>query len=185
MTSILNVFACVLSRYKKNKMKHRLLKRNVILNDPFYVSDFSKLKVYSNVYIGTGAWLSLFGTLSIGDGTIVGPRLKVHTGNHNYESDMLPYNGDVLVKKVTIEQFVWIGADVTILPGVTIGEGAIVGACSVVTKDVLPYAVVAGNPARIIKYRDKERYVANKKANKSYIESKAKGEIDVKIINLS
>ena len=54
---------------------------------------------------------------------------------------------------VVIENDVWIGADVTILSGVTIGNGAVVGACSVVTHSVEPYAIVAGNPVRFIRYR--------------------------------
>lgn len=55
---------------------------------------------------------------------------------------------------------VWIGARATIMSGVTIGDGAVVAACSVVTKDVPPYAIVAGNPARIIKYRFSEVTIA-------------------------
>jgi acetyltransferase-like isoleucine patch superfamily enzyme len=65
------------------------------------------------------------------------------TGGKNWEN--------VVVKPVTVADKVWIGFGATLLPGVTIGEGAIVGACSVVTKDVLPWTVVAGNPAREIR----------------------------------
>jgi acetyltransferase-like isoleucine patch superfamily enzyme len=54
---------------------------------------------------------------------------------------------------IIIGNDVWIGMETTILGGVTIGSGAIIGACSVITKDVPPYAIVAGNPARIVKYR--------------------------------
>jgi acetyltransferase-like isoleucine patch superfamily enzyme len=60
---------------------------------------------------------------------------------------------------VVIGNDVWIGYNVTILSGVTIGDGASIGACSVVTRDVPPYAVVAGNPAQIIRYRFKEETV--------------------------
>jgi acetyltransferase-like isoleucine patch superfamily enzyme len=61
-----------------------------------------------------------------------------------------------LAKPIHIGANVWIGFDVCVLPGVTIGEGAIVGARSVVKEDVAPYAVVAGNPARVIRYLEKE-----------------------------
>lgn len=54
---------------------------------------------------------------------------------------------------VEIGNDVWIGCRVTILPGVTIGDGAVIGACTIVTKDVPPYAIVVGNPPRVIKYR--------------------------------
>jgi acetyltransferase-like isoleucine patch superfamily enzyme len=61
------------------------------------------------------------------------------------------YWNNVAHGQITIEDKVWIGFDVSILKGVTIGEGAVVGACSVVTKDVAPYTIVAGNPARVIR----------------------------------
>ncbi len=57
-------------------------------------------------------------------------------------------------KPVVIEDDVWIGSRVTILPGVTIGRGSVVGAAAVVTKDVPPYSVVAGNPAKVVKTRE-------------------------------
>ena len=60
------------------------------------------------------------------------------------------------IKSVKIEDDVWIGARVCILPGVTIGQGAVIGACTVVSKDVPPYAVVVGNPGVIKKYRKSE-----------------------------
>ncbi|WP_352629335.1 CatB-related O-acetyltransferase [Mesorhizobium sp. M0496] len=61
---------------------------------------------------------------------------------------------------IVIGNDVWVGARATIMSGVTIGDGAVVAACSVVTKDVPPYAIVAGNPARVIKYRFSEDTIA-------------------------
>lgn len=81
--------------------------------------------------------------------------------NHQCYDDYLNYNGNNVVNKdwsfvqdkpIIIESKVWIGFDVTILKGVTIGEGAVIGAKSVVTKDVEPWTVVAGNPAVVVKY---------------------------------
>lgn len=69
----------------------------------------------------------------------------------------------------------WIGENVTLLPGVSIGEGAVVGACSVVAKDIPAYSVAVGNPARVIKTRDVERFNRNKEANRIYLEMKKKG----------
>ena len=80
--------------------------------------------------------------------------------NRNCYSDYLKYNGNNIVNKdwsnviskpIIIQSKVWIGFNVTILKGVTIGEGAIVGACSVVTKDVEAWTVVGGNPAVVLK----------------------------------
>ena len=67
----------------------------------------------------------------------------------------------ITCKPVRIKRNVWIGANATILPGVTIGENAVVGAGSVVTKDVPDNAVVAGNPARLIRFLDAERLNAH------------------------
>lgn len=61
------------------------------------------------------------------------------------------------VRSVSIGDDVWIGTRVTILPGVKIGTGAVIGACSVVTKDIPSYAVAVGNPARVIRQRGKKR----------------------------
>lgn len=81
--------------------------------------------------------------------------------NHQCYEDFLNYNGNniankdwsnVVSKPILIKSKVWIGFDVTILKGVTIGEGAIIGAKSVVVKDVEPWTVVAGNPAVVVKY---------------------------------
>ena len=58
------------------------------------------------------------------------------------------------LKPIVIEDDVWIGARACILPGVTIGHGAVIGACAVVSKDVPPYAVLVGNPGRIVKMRN-------------------------------
>ena len=64
--------------------------------------------------------------------------------------------GNIMTKPIIIEDYAWISYGCSILKGVTIGKGAIVGACSVVTKDVPPWTVVAGNPARIIKTLNQE-----------------------------
>lgn len=93
-----------------------------------------------------------------GDYSGAGPNLTIIGGNHNM-SIVGSYFLDVIQKlpendlDVYIEEDVWIGANVTILKGVRIGRGAIIGACSVVTKSIPRYAVAVGNPASVIKYR--------------------------------
>ena len=88
---------------------------------------------------------------------------------------MLPYDDIYLVEDVHIGKNVWIGADVTIMPGVHIGDGAVIAACACVTKDVPKMAVVGGCPAKIIKYRDEERYHELEQEGKIYLTLKSQG----------
>lgn len=87
------------------------------------------------------------GGIEIGDDVFIGPKCNLITINH----DVNPDNRSATYgKPIKIEDKVWLGINATILPGVTLGYGCIVGANSVVTKDVPPMTIVAGNPARII-----------------------------------
>ncbi|MGY5354885.1 acyltransferase [Wenyingzhuangia sp. IMCC45467] len=90
----------------------------------------------------------------------IGMRLSIYAFNHRYENaTKIPYDNVIEGVDVIISDFVWIGANVTILPGVTIGRGVVVGAGAVVTKDIPDYAIVGGNPAKVIKYRDIESFM--------------------------
>ena len=101
---------------------------------------------------------------------------------------MLPYDSTYNVKDVKIGENVWIGADVSIMPGVTIGEGAVIAACTCVTKDVPPLAVVGGNPFKIIKYRDSNKYHSLKTKGMIYLKMKQQGKTIIneedRIVNL-
>ena len=115
-----------------------------------------KIYIGENVYIGPRAILSANQGLIIGNGVIIGPEFIVMGGDHNYSvvgKRMYQVKEGGKNEKVIIEDDVWIGARVTILKGVSIGEGSVIGAGSVVTRNILPYAVYAGNPARFIKER--------------------------------
>ena len=80
-------------------------------------------------------------------------------GSHDYDNgDSIPYGEVYTSRQVVIDDFVWIGSDVIISGNVRIGEGAIVAIGSVVVKDVPPMAIVGGNPAKVIKYRDKDHF---------------------------
>jgi len=78
--------------------------------------------------------------------------------NHNYEGECIPYDSTYIMKTITIGDCVWLGNRVIIIGSVNIGEGAIIAAGAVVTKDVPPLAIVGGNPAKVIKYRDRDHY---------------------------
>lgn len=176
-----------------NKEEETLVKKNTENNRFKSIGDNVQLQggtyflrenieIGNNVYIGPEAYIFAQGGLYIGDGTIIGPRVTIMTNNHNFDSDDLmsiPYDGRNIIKKVIINENVWIGANVSIVPGVTIGEGAIIALGAVITKDVPPFAVVGGNPAKIIKYRDKKRYLQLKSENKIYLKMKQNNEIPI------
>lgn len=132
----------------------------------------------SNIYIGPGAYFFADGSLKIHDNVIIGPRVTILTSNHRYDgANALPYDGISILRQVVICENVWIGANVSITPGVSIGEGAVIAMGSVVTKDVPRGAVMGGNPARILKYRDMVKYEALKKGGMFYLRLKVEGRI--------
>jgi len=90
------------------------------------------------------------GRITIGDNVLIGPGARLYTPNHPLDVD-LRREGWEIGLPITIEDDAWLGGSVTICPGVTIGARSVVGAGSVVTKDVPPDVVVAGNPARVVK----------------------------------
>ena len=86
---------------------------------------------------------------------MMGPDVIIYTQNHCTTNTEIPMRkqGMTELRPVIIEDDVWIGARVCILPGVTIGHGSVVGACAVVSKSIPPYSVAVGNPARVVKVR--------------------------------
>lgn len=104
---------------------------------------------------GIGVNALLTGPVSIGDNVMMGPECMIFSANHRYDRLDIPMccQGNGETKPVVIEDDVWIGARVIILPGVRIGTGSVIGAGSVVTHDVEPYSIVGGNPAKLIRYR--------------------------------
>ena len=99
------------------------------------------------------------GKVVIGNNFHSGPDCLMITQVHNYDHGTeIPYDSTNIVKDITIEDNVWLGARVIILGGVTIGEGAIIQAGSVVVSDIPKYGIAGGAPAKVFKYRDIEHY---------------------------
>ena len=119
---------------------------------PFY-ADFGKnITIGKDVFINSGCHFQDQGGITIGDGALIGHNVVFATINH----DLNPKNNRKNhYAPITIKKHVWIGSNATILPGVTIGDWAVVAAGAVVTKDVPSLTVVGGLPARIIKTIDK------------------------------
>ncbi|MEX2805382.1 sugar O-acetyltransferase [Streptococcus sp. H31] len=112
--------------------------------------DFGKnVHLGDRVFINHNLTLMSIGGVSIGDGTFIGPNVSIVTDNHDLE--------DILVLRcqpVKVGQKVWIGEGVKIMPGVSIGDGAVLASGAVVTKDVPDYAIVGGNPAKLIRMKE-------------------------------
>ncbi|MCI8992354.1 MAG: sugar O-acetyltransferase [Eubacterium sp.] len=115
---------------------------------PFY-TDFGKnILIGKDVFINSGCHFQDQGGITIGDGALIGHNVVLATINH----DLIPGNGRKNhYAPVKLGKNVWIGSNATVLPGVTVGDWAVIAAGAVVTKDVPPYTVVGGTPAKIIK----------------------------------
>ena len=99
--------------------------------------------------------------VKIGNYVQLSQNVSLISENHKYSNPLLPIKKQgYFGKKIVIEDDVWIGANAVILSGVTVGQGAIVGANAVVTKNVRPYSIVGGIPARFIKYRFSNKKIA-------------------------
>ena len=121
---------------------------NLHVNLPLY-SDFGRhLRIGKNVFINSGVMFTDLGGITLEDHVLIGPRANIISVNH--PADPQARRG-LILKPVRIYRNAWIGAGATILPGVTVGENAIVAAGAVVSKDVPPNTIVGGVPAKIIK----------------------------------
>lgn len=119
------------------------------------------LSIGRGVGINLGCWINARGGVTLGDNVITGPYCVIHSANHRLDRLNVPIQQQGFEEKpVRIGNNVWLGARVTVLSGVTIGDNAVVGAGAVVTKDIPSNAIAGGNPARIIRLRTDgaERY---------------------------
>ncbi len=120
-----------------------------------FIAHPENFKIAPTSHLKSNTYIECSGGVSIGEYFHTGRGLTIFSSNHVYNNDnSIPYDKVSQNKSVQIKDFVWLGANVTIVPGITIGEGVVAGAGSVITKDIPDYAVIGGNPATIIKYRD-------------------------------
>ncbi len=113
------------------------------------------ITIGSKVIVNVGAYLSGEGGLIIEDEVLIGPGAKILSAGHDYKGPPESiYRHPLTYGRIHIEKGAWIGASSIVLEGVRIGRGAVIGAGSTVTKDVRAFSIVAGSPARLVKWRD-------------------------------
>ena len=135
--------------------RRRLIRRGASIGELSVIGDvvlngkLANLKIGNDCAIGDGTHLALHDRITLGEKVIINDDCVFLTGSH----DINDPSWRLVTGPITVGDLAWIAAKAMILPGVSIGRAAVVGAGAVVTKDVLPYQVVAGNPARVVAER--------------------------------
>ena len=142
------IVAVIARLYKRSDVsncisKSASLSRTAKIDYPWNVS------IGPHSSIGNNAWVYAMDNITIGENCCIGGDVRLVTGTHDINSATF----DLMTRPIRIENDVWVATGAIVLPGVTVGEGAVVGAGAVVTKDVEPWTVVGGNPAKFIKER--------------------------------
>ena len=146
---------------------NKYLNRGIVIGDRCYIHSGSRfilgtlddnphtdLIIGNDVQINWGCYISGEGGLEIGNRVLIGPNVCILSAGHGYIDDKkLIQEQGLTYGKIKIEEDVWIGGGAVILEGVRLGRGCVIGGGSTVVKNVPPYAVVAGNPAKVIKWR--------------------------------
>jgi acetyltransferase-like isoleucine patch superfamily enzyme len=134
--------------------------------------DGDQLQVGDEVSIGRNFFIRAKAGVSIGSYTHISRNVTIHSVNHNTSGVLLPYDKSEVLRPVSIGRFVWIGMNSSILPGVTIGDGAIIGMATVVSRDVPAGAVLVGAPSRLVKFRESTHTEKLVERNQFYVHSK-------------
>lgn len=135
-----------------SKITKKNIDESFMLFPPFYTNCGKNIEIGKNVFINSGCHFQDQGGIKIGDGTLIGPNTVLATLNHGMEPEK---RGNLYPNPITIGNNVWIGGNVSIVPGVTLGDNVIVGAGAVVTKSFPPNSVIGGVPAKLIKKIEK------------------------------
>ncbi len=147
---------CLWARCIRGAICKRLFRysgKSINIEKGAYFGDGSQIEIWNNSGIGINC--RVVGPVKIGNDVMMGPEVVILTTHHRHDRFDVPMRlqGNLPAQPVIIGNDVWIGTRAIIMPGVRIGDGAIIGSSALVTKDVPDYAIVGGIPARIIRYR--------------------------------
>jgi acetyltransferase-like isoleucine patch superfamily enzyme len=152
--------------HQLDKSKVKVGKSSIIMGDLLTFNHGGEIAIGEYCFLGEQSRIWSAGKISIGDRVLISHNVNIHDNNshsldpqvrnrefiYSYTHHSPMPNSSLPASEIVIEDDVWIGFNSTILKGVRIGRGAIIGACSLITADVPPHAVIIGNPARIIKF---------------------------------
>lgn len=150
---------------KRNEIMKRLFKSvggNVWIEPDFRCEFGKNISIGDDVYINFGCVILDCGQVRIGNNTLIGPNVGLFSGNHTIDAEERAAGG-LIPKPITIGARVWLCGNVTVVPGVTIGDDTIIGAGSVVTKDIPSGVIAAGNPCKVLRKitpEDKTGYIS-------------------------
>ena len=138
---------------RKNELLEQILKEvpeNIEMVAPIWVDYGKHLKLGKNVFVNRNSYFMDGNYITIGDNVFIGPNCGFYTNTHP-ENIQSRNEGLEKALPITIEKNVWLGANVSVMPGVTVGEGSVIGAGSIVTKDIPRNSLAVGNPCRVIR----------------------------------
>ena len=148
--------------FSHKKRKFGYVGKNVCIIPPLSIDAPQNVYLYDNTKIERGTISATIGKFILKKGSAAAEGLSVHTGNHmmvvgklyrSVTNEDKQNSGHCYDKDIIVEEDVWIGCNVTLLSGAHIGRGAVVAAGAVVSKDIPPYAVAGGVPAKVIKFK--------------------------------
>ncbi len=129
----------------------RQVGKNVWIEPDFRCEFGKNITIGDNVYINFGCVILDCGQVVIGNSTLIGPNVGIFSGNHTLDAEERAAGG-LVPKDIRIGERVWIGGNVSIVPGVSIGSNTVIAAGSVVTRDIPDGVLAAGNPCRVLRH---------------------------------